>query len=944
MDILDRKTKIYLSISGVCAMILLIYAYFLSTSILKKSYKNQIETHYETTLLKLERFEKDKYNLLYTIVNDKNIKNIFQNKTNDILDNFLINLVKSNTLITQLRVLDLKGNEVIRINQKGSSTYFEKKENLQNKLHRDYFKNFLNLKQNELGISELNLNVENNKIERPFLPTLRFSMPIFKEHKKIAILIINYNMRNIINDTFSSSFFDIYFLDKEGYFIKHRLNKYNWSKYTSKLKKDNYFSSSEKKEIFVKSLNLFGDKYSLIYNLNNNLGIDSLFDYSIKIGIILFIAISFLITPLLYIVFRNFNQLKKLNQTLSQSQKEVELIFNNTSDSIILINDKGIIKKANSATEKNFGYKQEELLNKNVNILVPQPHHSHHDEYLNKHDGSMKRKIINQNRELYGLKKDGSLINISLTVTKVIISEKVYFIGTIQNLTEQEKSKKLFENVFNATTIGVALVLKDGSFWRLNRKFADIIGYTVEELTKLTFQDITYKEDLEKDLSLVYKILNKEIDHYSIIKRYVKKDKELVWVKLNVKGVFLDSNNEELDYFIATIDDITKQIQLQEKLSEAERVSQLGHWSWNIKTNFLFWSDNMLELFGKTKDSFNNCYEDFINTVIEEDKDLVNNKVKESLDNKAPFDITYRIKANNKIKYISAKGKIKYQGGIPIEFFGTCQDITSRKKLEDEKKQRDTLLMEQSKLASMGEMVGAIAHQWRQPLNSIGFIVQDMVSAYKHNELNEEYINEIKKEMMEQLHYMSDTIDEFRTFFKKDEPLKEFNLLNTILEVERLYKAQLTAHKLKLNIKVLNKSLNTISKEEKFLFNIKGQEGQLKQVIINLISNVKDIVESNKNLSSVQKEILIGFDLLENEFKIYFEDLVGGIPGSIMKRIFEPYFTTKDMGTGLGLYICKTICNKSLKGKIEYKKRKVKVDNTNYLGSTFIITLPRNLF
>lgn len=91
------------------------------------------------------------------------------------------------------------------------------------------------------------------------------------------------------------------------------------------------------------------------------------------------------------------------------------------------------------------GYKQSELLGKNINILVPSPHHEKHDEYLENHNKEMKTRVINQSRELFGLRKDGSLISILLTVTKVTIANEAHFIGTIQDLTNE--NKKLFENV-----------------------------------------------------------------------------------------------------------------------------------------------------------------------------------------------------------------------------------------------------------------------------------------------------------------------------------------------------------------------------------------------------------------------------------------------------------------------------------------------------------------
>ena len=144
-----------------------------------------------------------------------------------------------------------------------------------------------------------------------------------------------------------------------------------------------------------------------------------------------------------------------LNSSLVDSKTKIESILNHTSDAIILIDLKGIIQEINLSTEKIFGYKKEELITKNMNILVPELHDS---------------KALNIERELFALHKDGSSLSISLVITKVNIESSEYFIGTIKNLSDEIKTKKLFENIFASSAIGIAIVLEDGSLWRINSR------------------------------------------------------------------------------------------------------------------------------------------------------------------------------------------------------------------------------------------------------------------------------------------------------------------------------------------------------------------------------------------------------------------------------------------------------------------------------------------
>ncbi len=953
MTFLSKKIIIVTIIFLFASLCFFLIAYKYSKDIIERSFYEQTTNIFEVINTRLNTFEKERFQLINTLVKHEYTKDYILDKNNIAIKKLFYDFAKANPLIMQLRLISLNGDEFLKLEQNKDLILFKKKDELQNKAHRYYFKKFLKLEKNQLGISNLDLNMENNKIQIPFKSTVRFAMPIFIENEKKAILVINYSMNEFLANLLSSSFFTLYLVDKNGYFIIHEDKKYNWSEYTkSKIMVNNFFKT-ELANLYNKQISFLGNEYYLIYDPKDDFSIKT-FVYNSKI--IGALGVILLVVPFMYMFYlylyklKSLNlKLKWLNSRLKDTKNQIELILNHTSDTIILINDKGLIKEINIAIKKTFGYERDELLNKNVSILIPQPHYLKYDEYIENYNKDIQVKGISQNRELFGLHKDGSKINIELIVTKVKMNNENYFIGNIRNLSNEFKSKKLFENVFNSSSVGIGLVLQDGSFWRLNKKFCSIVEYSNEELIKLSFQDITHKDDLEKDLKLVQKILNREIDDYTLIKRYISKTGRIVWIKLFVAGVYVDEKKEIFDYFIATIDDITSQIEsqnrlkeTQQKLIDAEKIAQIGHWFWNIEKDHFRCSENMLILLGVNSTNRVQSYEEFISNVYEEDKELFNKKIKDSFKHKSSLDIEHRIVVGDKIRYLHTRGTIKYdENNKALEFLGTCQDITQLKILELEKKEKELLLMQQSKLASMGEMIGSIAHQWRQPLNSIGFIVQDMISAYKHNEFDEKYLYEVKKELMDQLNYMSETIDEFRNFFKKDEPLEKFNLINTVLEVHKLYKAQLNANHLQLEFMVEDESYLNLSEEQREIYIIKNQESQLKQVLINCISNAKEAILNINNPSKEQQTILIKLVNSKNDIKISISDLAGGVLDKDKLRIFEPYFTTKNMGTGLGLYICKTICEKSLKGSIDYEHREVIINNISFKGSTFIIKFPK---
>ena len=216
------------------------------------------------------------------------------------------------------------------------------------------------------------------------------------------------------------------------------------------------------------------------------------------------------------------------------------------------------------------------------------------------------------------------------------------------------------------------------------------------------------------------------------------------------------------------------------------------------------------------------------------------------------------------------------------------------------------IIQEQSKLAAMGEMISAIAHNWRQPLNEIGIRVQKMKFDYKDNKIDEEYILKFIKDNKNTINFLSQTIDDFRTFFIKDKVMKNFDIKNTVEKVLKLFEAQLKNHG--ITVKLQGDS-----------FNIFGMESELEQVFLNLIKNAND------QLYEIQPQNATITITIESRTKsIFFEDNGGGVEAKIMNRVFEPYFTTKDQGkgTGIGLYMSKMIINQSFKGDIKLTNTK----------------------
>ncbi|HAL87267.1 MAG TPA: hypothetical protein DCM31_10675 [Deferribacteraceae bacterium] len=209
-------------------------------------------------------------------------------------------------------------------------------------------------------------------------------------------------------------------------------------------------------------------------------------------------------------------------------------------------------------------------------------------------------------------------------------------------------------------------------------------------------------------------------------------------------------------------------------------------------------------------------------------------------------------------------------------------------------------------------MIGAIAHQWKQPLNAIALIAQCFKDDYDYKELTLDAVNEHVNGILKQVSFMAATIDDFRNFFKPARTMQAFEISSAVSDIVNLMLPQLKVNY--IAVYVDNSATNTYGSE------VYGYPNEFKQVILNLIANSKDAIAERRAAKTLKNSeagiISIKIESTEKQVRIIFSDNGGGIPDEVMNRLFEPYFTTKGSGSGIGLYMCRTIIEGKMKGKI----------------------------
>lgn len=248
------------------------------------------------------------------------------------------------------------------------------------------------------------------------------------------------------------------------------------------------------------------------------------------------------------------------------------------------------------------------------------------------------------------------------------------------------------------------------------------------------------------------------------------------------------------------------------------------------------------------------------------------------------------------------------------------------KKLFDELEAQQNMLIQQSKVAAMGEMTGMLAHQWRQPLNTVSVVFQELEIKKTKGLLDDKEFKSLSQSIKETINHMSKTIDNFRDFYKVDKKKNHFNVIDVIQSSYAILEVRFSKFDISFKINLSNK-LN-----EKELM-IESFEGEFKQVIINILNNAVEALSEKKN---EKKLVEVNIYKFNNKLNISIEDNGGGVKKEMLNKLFEPYSSTKleKNGTGLGLYMSKMILQKNLSGNIVF-------ENTKY-GARFIILLNLN--
>jgi PAS domain S-box-containing protein len=475
----------------------------------------------------------------------------------------------------------------------------------------------------------------------------------------------------------------------------------------------------------------------------------------------------------------------------------------------------------------------------------------------------------------------------------------------IPDIWNYETSSKLHQTILQASMDGFLLADSEGRLLEANDAYCRMSGYSMQELLVMRFIDLMPFETTCRTTERIEKIIVQGSDRFKCQHR--RKDGSLFDVE--VSGQYHLAEGGRLVIFLQDITEHKQNFQQMENLAQrlqlAVSSANLGVWDRTLHDNKMVWNDRMFELYGITREAFTGSVDSWLNGLHPEDKEAVVSASQAALNGEKKYDTVFRVcHPDGTVKHIKASGLvIRGTDGKAERVIGVNSDITETKRAEEEKAKLEGQLLYQNRLAAMGDMINNIAHQWRQPLNVIGLILQNLQLSFESGEVTKDVLNREIDEAMQVIQNMSNTINDFSNFFKQDKQKHEFIIAKAVTQTVELITPSLQKNHIEIELLL----------DENII--VSGFKNEYMQALFNIVANAKDVLLERQ---IKEPRITIRAFSENNLSVVTVHDNGGGIVDSILPKIFEPYFSTKGpgYGTGVGLYMSKVIIDKNMGGRL----------------------------
>ncbi len=495
-----------------------------------------------------------------------------------------------------------------------------------------------------------------------------------------------------------------------------------------------------------------------------------------------------------------------------------------------------------------------------------------------------------------------------------------------QRTAELAAAEERWRSVFENSAIGVVLTDLTGRFLAANPVFEKMVGYTEEELQRLSFFDLTHEEEIEANRTLIKELLSGKRQQFQIEKRYRRRNGSLMWVRNNVSLV---PGTERVPRFLMALsEDVTERKQAEENLqrseaflAEGQHLARVGSFSWCVATDEITWSEQLYRIFEFDQDT-SQSVEKLYSRVHPDDIQLLYEMIERARRDGSDIEGEHRLlMPNHSVKYVNMVAHATHDKDGRLEYIGAVQDVTQRRLSEEALSKARSELAHVARVTSLGVLTASIAHEVNQPLSGIVTNASTCLRMLAADPPNVDGARETARRTIRDGNRASQVIARLRALYGKKDPTTESVDLNEAArEVLALSLSELQRNRLIVRPEFADNTLV-----------VTGDRVQLQQVILNLIRNASDAMSA---VDDRPRQLLIRTERDgDDHVRLTVQDTGVGFDPQAMERLFESFYSTKDAGMGIGLSVSRSI--------IESHHGRLWATLNNGPGAAFSFSIPR---
>ncbi len=617
---------------------------------------------------------------------------------------------------------------------------------------------------------------------------------------------------------------------------------------------------------------------------------------------------------------------------LRGSEARKAAILDSALDCIVTIDHDGRITEFNPAAERTFGHRREDVVGKQLaDIIIPPSFREQHRRGLARYITTGEARVLGRRVEMTAVRADGSEFPVELTITRIPLDGPPSFSGNLRDITERNRAIETLQANQDLLDLAQRSAGAMAFDWHVQKE----INYWSPEQEALfglapgSF-DGTYKSWKKMMYAADWPVVVNAIRHanqtgeVTAEYRVVWPDGSLHW--LSTKGrMFFDSEGKPLR-MVGFTSDVTPRKLVEEELrrsaaflSEAQRLTSIGSFSWLVATDELVWSDELYRIFEFDRDTAVTLK--LVGTRVQpEDLPLFQEHVARARIEGNDVDFDFRLQMpGSSVKYMHVVAHSGRNENGQMEYIGAVQDVTERRLSEEALGEVRSELAHMIRVTSLGALTASIAHEVNQPLSGIITNASTCLRMLDADPPNVEGARQTAQRTIRDGHRASDVITRLRALFSKKAPTTESVDLNeAIREVIALSRSELQRNQVISRIELADD-----------LPPVTGDRVQLQQVVLNLLLNAADAMAG---IDDRPKQLIVRTERDEGDVRLSVQDAGVGFGSQSVDKLFEPFYTTKNGGMGIGLAVSRSI--------IESHHGRLWATPNDGPGATFSFSIP----